>query len=1060
MDTGTNNKTHPLSELTSTESAASMADEGQVAATRADLVYREAPLAILAALLAGAVLAWVLADSAARPAVWLWFGALVAISAFRYGQVRAFRRLRRIHTEAQWLARFVFGAAASGAAWGAAAIFLFPTGSPFQQALLLLTIGGLAAGSVASYAAAPRASLAFMFTSLVPAAVAFAAQRGEATGAMAILALCYLAIMMLMARRVAQSVDVSLSAALRNQGLVKYLEQAKRESDEVNDQLKREIEDRRQAEQQARDSEARFRGLSDASMEGILVHENGLLLDANRSLADMLACSPEDLIGKTGLDIVAPESRALLKARIMTPADEPFEVLGMRADGSTFPAELSGRDFPYRGRTVRVVTVRDLSRAKAAEFSLRESQQRLILHMEQTPLAVIEWDLLFRVTVWNRAAENIFGYSAAQALGRSAMELVLPESAREHVDAIWGALITQNGGRRSTNENVTRDGRTIVCEWYNTPLVDAEGKVVGVASLAQDITERVRAQEALFREKELAEVTLASIGDAVITTGVGGVIDYINPVAAELIGMDLYSVHGRPLNDVIQLSDDLSGEELAEPVSAILRAKDGGEIRNMTLWRRDGYVASLGVTGAPMRDHDGKVVGVVLVMRDMTEMRVLERQLSYQATHDSLTGLINRAEFERRIESALESSKPTGKSHALLYLDLDQFKLVNDTSGHLAGDELLKQLTATLQGEIRDSDTFARLGGDEFGVLLHACPLDKAREIAEDLCRRVQVFRFVWDNKTFEIGVSIGVVVIGEHSRSLQDVMRAADSACYAAKDRGRNRIHVYEPDDTVLAARHGEMEWTHRITEALDSDRFELYCQRIAATVEDGATEHYEVLLRMLDESGALVPPGAFIPSAERYKLMDSIDRWVIAHTLELLKQSRGNAMICSINISGQSLCDETFLEFVVDALNDSGIDTRRLSFEITETAAIGNLGAAVRFIGRLRKMGCRFSLDDFGSGLSSFAYLKNLNVDYLKIDGGFVKDIVEDAIDRTMVKSINDVGHAMGLYTIAEFVESDAIRAVLREIGVDYVQGYGVEKPRPFREVLENTPFSAPEV
>jgi diguanylate cyclase (GGDEF)-like protein len=416
---------------------------------------------------------------------------------------------------------------------------------------------------------------------------------------------------------------------------------------------------------------------------------------------------------------------------------------------------------------------------------------------------------------------------------------------------------------------------------------------------------------------------------------------------------------------------------------------------------------------------------------------------------DTLTGAYNRRAFEMHLQQALDTAQAGHRQHALCYIDLDQFKVVNDTCGHMAGDELLKQVAARLQSHVRGADTVARLGGDEFAVLLEGCPLNKAAEIAEQLRQSLKTFRFSWEEKLFDVSGSIGVVPVNAESGTLFDILRAADSACYVAKDLGRNRVHVYQPDDKELVQRYGEMQWVTRITKAFEDNRFELYCQRIIPVHDSALSEHVEILIRMRDEDGEIVPPMAFLPAAERYSLMPTLDRWVVRTALQALGAGAftvdGAPRAIAINLSGQSLGDDHFLEFVTDILAQPGVDPALINFEITETAAITNLVAATRFISALRALGCRFSLDDFGSGLSSFNYLKNLKVDHLKIDGHFVKNLVDDPISYSMVEAINQIGHVMGIKTIAEFVENDAILRKLEEIGVDYAQGYGIGRPVP---------------
>jgi len=437
------------------------------------------------------------------------------------------------------------------------------------------------------------------------------------------------------------------------------------------------------------------------------------------------------------------------------------------------------------------------------------------------------------------------------------------------------------------------------------------------------------------------------------------------------------------------------------------------------------------------------------VYADVSRARALNRELAWQASHDSLTGLINRRQFERKLGQALEDAQLENARHALMFLDLDQFKVVNDTSGHIAGDELLRRLGALFKAQLRANDTLGRLGGDEFGVLVAHCDLPKAREIAEKLRQVAADFRLGWGNRVFETGVSIGLVPIDSQSESVAQLMSAADVACYAAKEGGRNRIHVLEASDGELGRRTSELEWSARIGDALREERIFLEVQKaIALRADLPVIEYREALLRMQERDGTPVATGALIQAAERYNLMPSrIDRFVVREVCRLIAEAALPAdprRIVAINLSGTSLGDADFLRFVREEISGWRVAPQVLCFEVTETAAINNLGHAIRFMNTLRALGCRFALDDFGSGVSSFGYLKNLPVDFLKIDGEFVRDIARDSVDRAMVTAICGVGRAMGIPTIAEWVENDAVLRVLRELGVDYAQGYAVAPPR----------------
>ena len=571
-------------------------------------------------------------------------------------------------------------------------------------------------------------------------------------------------------------------------------------------------------------------------------------------------------------------------------------------------------------------------------------------------------------------------------------------------------------------------------------------------ALKQHSVERDQAEAALYAEKERALVTLQSIGDAVITTDIEGRVEFLNPVAEALTGWSTGEARGLPLPQVFNIVNEFTRLPVESPVDKVLREGIIVGLANHTvLIARNGREYAIEDSAAPIRARDGRILGVVLVFHDVSEKRKLTHQLSHQARHDALTGLINRSEFESQLEELLDSATNQLKQHALLYLDLDQFKVVNDTCGHGAGDELLRQLTAHIQSKVRESDTFARLGGDEFGVLLENCPLDQALRVATILLDEVRIFRFIWLDKTFTVGVSIGLVAITEASGNSANVLAAADTACYAAKDKGRNRVQVYSPDDSEMAERHGEMHWVARIAKAFEEDRFQLHYQPIVPVQEaaQNKEQHFEVLLRMLDDDNSLVPPSFFIPAAERYNLMVEIDRWVILSTVNWLIANAERTVICAINLSGQSVNDDRFLAFLIDQIKGTNVPPHKICFEITETAAIANLAKASSFIKTVKSLGCSFSLDDFGSGMSSFCYLKNLPVDYLKIDGSFVRDMINDPIDCAMVESINNIGHVLGIKTIAEFVESRVILEKLRAIGVDYAQGYGISKPGPLEEM-----------
>nr|WP_315397231.1 EAL domain-containing protein [uncultured Duganella sp.] len=593
---------------------------------------------------------------------------------------------------------------------------------------------------------------------------------------------------------------------------------------------------------------------------------------------------------------------------------------------------------------------------------------------------------------------------------------------------------------------------------------DEHGRPSGTLGIVWDITDRKRSEQDAAREREQAAVTLRSIGEGVITTDEHGKTRYLNRIAEQLTGWSGDEARGLDIGVTLPLIDD-DGQPLAEHAALqCLRLRQTISMPSHNqLVTREGRRVAVEESAAPIWSDAGELLGAVVVFRDVSHERKLSKQLSWNASHDMLTGLINRREFEVQIANALHSAKQQDHVHALLYMDLDQFKIVNDTCGHSAGDLLLQLLAKMLQTEMRDSDILARLGGDELGVLLPHCPADQALLVADNIRQSVKNFRFLWDSRTFELGVSVGVVEINHHSKSMTELLIAADQACYLAKERGRNRVHLYQESDLRLARRQGEMQWVSRLNEAFERQYFRLYAQPIVGLGHGRV--HDEVLIRIQSERGELILPGAFIPAAERYDMMTAIDRWVIRAVCRHLRHQREAAPArangydpgpgqagpdphhgqYSINLSGSSLGDEGLHDYILAQFAEHGVAPGQICFEITETAVIANLVKAQDFMTRLKALGCRFSLDDFGSGLSSFAYLKALPVDFLKIDGVFIRDIANNAINRAMVKAINEVGHVMGICTVAEYVEDAATLAVVRDIGVDYAQGYAVGRLRP---------------
>lgn len=683
---------------------------------------------------------------------------------------------------------------------------------------------------------------------------------------------------------------------------------------------------------------------------------------------------------------------------------------------------------------------------QAADAALRSSEAKFRQLFENAMEGVYQSTRDGRLLSVNPAFVRMLGYTSAEelyALPSAAMCYWHPADRAE-----FARRLEIEGSIRNAEFRLRRrDGQQIVVLESAHAMRDDAGHIIGYEGTVADITERKQAEQAVFAEKERAQVTLQSIGDAVISTDAEGNIDYLNPVAGQLTGWTIDEARGRPIGDVLSIVNEATRSPVENPLLVALRTgAQVGPGEQSVLQSRGGQAIAIQDSASPIRDRLGGIIGAVIVFHDVTKERRLKRALAYQASHDALTGLINRREFDNRLHEAVQAARHEGARHSLLYVDLDQFKLVNDTCGHPAGDRLIRDITGLLQTRVRASDTIARLGGDEFGVLLDSCSIEQASLIAESVRQAVRDYRFVWGSASLSVGASIGVVEIGPETESAATVLSAADIACYAAKDQGRNRIHVYDGGGT--ATRHREMHWVAQVTRAVDEGRLELYFQTIRPIGLSRIAQPFsELTVRLRDETGDIVLPGKFIPAAERYNVMSMIDRWVVQRAIDLLRQHQRAAPLFAVNLSGTSLNDQGFLEFVLGRIDDDTI-ARGLCFEITETAAVANLQNATYFMRELRARGCRFSLDDFGSGLSSFMYLKTLPVDFLKIDGEFIANVAQDAVDRSMVQAISQVGRTLGIATVAERVETAAVLAELEKIGINFAQGFYLAEPRPAAE------------
>ncbi len=652
-----------------------------------------------------------------------------------------------------------------------------------------------------------------------------------------------------------------------------------------------------------------------------------------------------------------------------------------------------------------------------------------------------------KILLANESAASLVGLEPTQLVGREVADLVKPA---------YRALFRKNVAKRLSGENAPRRLEIQLINGNEAGLwVEAQSATIefhghpAILTVARDVSHRKSLEVSLSRSKRQAQYTLESIAEGVITTDNDGRIDYMNLAAESLIGTNRDDAAGHRIGELFTLVDDADRRPLGDPVERCLamRRRVNMGRRAVMINKDDDNEHSVEISASPIRGPGNSISGSVVVFHDVGEIRGLTRKMSYQATHDPLTGLINRREFERRLDEAMDSAHSEEAAHMLFYMDLDRFKAVNDSCGHLAGDNMLREVAALIKEQVRDSDFVGRLGGDEFGALLIGCPIEKARQIAADICNAIADYRFVWKDKIFNIGISLGLVEITHTSGSIQDVMSAADSACYVAKQEGRGQVHVYSARDEAIARERGDIQWLRKLQAALHEDSFELAVQPILAM--SGATETgpaVEVLIRLPDGRGRTADTAEFLRPAERYQLMPQIDRWVINAALTAIAAGEiklAGQRSCAINLSGQTLADESILGFVVDALDRSGVSPSAICFEVTEKAILSNVQHAQRFIEVLHGIGCEFSLDDFGSGLGSFSSLKHLPIDYLKIDGTYTRNLQSDEVNQEMVAAMIKLARKMQFRIVAEQVEHQEDFDWLREVGIDVIQGYFVDAP-----------------
>ena len=791
-----------------------------------------------------------------------------------------------------------------------------------------------------------------------------------------------------------------------------------------------------------------YRAMFEAAMFGMVMYRpDGALINCNRAFLEIIGYSGDDIACLGITDIIPQDYRkqAIRRLRILKEKGRygPYKGEYIDKNGQTVTVwsddvlieGAGGQNYIFSS----VLDIIKYPKAKRLESRLSLISQSVENAFNAFSIVNDQGQFIYV----NTAHVRLWGYdSVAEVIGLSpATHFADPDTAQKIIEQ------TIRNGHCELEFKARRKDGSLFCALLHAKLGhDVDGREIYIASCI-DISPRKETERELLKLQRAVE----SSSSAVIITDTLGVIEYVNPKFTQITGYEKFEALGQQPAKILLSSKISRTKAHYEMWRTISAGKEwSGVLRNT---RKDGGLYWSKNSISSVKDSKGVITHYITVHEDISEHYELSEKLTYQASHDTLTGLINRREFERLLQRVISTSKTAGTQHALCFMDMDQFKVINDTCGHIAGDELLRQIGVMLKRTVRKRDTIARLGGDEFAVLMEHCPPENAMRVANSLLEAVRGFQFGWKEYNFKLGISIGLVTIDNTIRSVTQLLSDADLACYMAKDQGRNRVHFYHEKDTGIIERHGQMQWVSRINKALDEDRFCLYAQPILSM--NGAVKHYELLIRMLDERGNAILPGAFLPAAERYGLIVKLDHWIIKHAFSLLAQHpklTEASNLYAINVSGPSLADPATLDLIVEWLNEYQLSGKNICFEITETAAITNLSAAKRFIETLKFLGCRFALDDFGSGLSSFAYLKKLPVNYLKIDGMFIRGIADEQVDFAMVKSINEIGQVMGMQTIAEFVENKSIKSKVEEIGINYAQGHEIGEPVELMRLIES--------
>lgn len=794
--------------------------------------------------------------------------------------------------------------------------------------------------------------------------------------------------------------------------------------------------------------------------------ERGIITEVSDSFCAISGFTREELIGSDHRIVNSGRNGEGFFARmwstLLTGQSWRGEICNRTKDGRYYWVDSCISPLPGAGGTVRgYVSIRtDITHRIQQEEALRQSEQRLQRTGKVAQVGGWELDLTTGELVWSGQTHVIHGVPEGYVPDVSkAINFYAPEAR----PVIQSAVETAMASGQSWDLElpfIKADGTRIWVRAVGTAEF-LDGKPIRLVGTFQDVSKLHEMNAELTQQHELLRVTLQSIGDAVITTDASGSVSWLNPVAERMTGWQSQDAIGCPIEKVFHIVNEETRLSTENPVATCLKqGRITGLANHTVLISRQGVEFGIEDSAAPIRSETGEILGAVLVFHDVTEQRRLSGEMNFRATHDALTGLVNRTEFETRLRNLLNQAHEDKGRHAMLFIDLDQFKIVNDTCGHAVGDQLLQQVSKLLSDVVRSRDTLARLGGDEFAVILEHCTTEHAMRVGQQICERMDDFRFTHDGRRFRIGASIGLVPVDERWGTMAAVLQAADSSCYAAKEAGRNRVHTWYDTDMAIRARHGEMQWASRLEQALDENRFVLYAQKIEKLSSQSEGIHAEVLLRLSEQDGTLVLPGAFLPAAERFHLASRIDRWVLRHTIDFL-HTHGNLDkfdTLSINLSGQSIGDRAFHRQAFEMLEQAGPSIcKLLCIEITETAAITNMTDACLFISHARGLGLRIALDDFGAGASSFGYLKNLQIDLLKIDGQFIRDILENPLDEAAVRCFADVSKVINVETVAEFVDRVEVLERVKDMGIQYAQGFYIHKPEPLIQLVAQSAHRA---